>query len=272
MTKPSAVGSHVVAIHHQTLAWAVREVCSALPDGDVNKLKVRSGEHLAATLTTAFLGCAPISIDRAGEPDLVFDLSRSILDHSPIPRFGLSTSKFADFEVKSLDGDFRRFDAACDRAFESGNDPESKTFITRARSANDVLAVEGRAKIDQALEQLNRKSAEDHSKNVFLIAHIFDYLIVEIDDAPLIAHRLDPLGDVVGPDTIWVLWAPYWLTMWSAQHNRWVDLWFTAVNQDEDLSYMEGLDVLQHVENEFLKQTESKEKSPYIFQYRLSDD
>jgi hypothetical protein len=30
---------------------------------DVNKLKIRSGEHIGTILTTAFLGCAPIDTD-----------------------------------------------------------------------------------------------------------------------------------------------------------------------------------------------------------------
>jgi hypothetical protein len=53
MLEPSAAGSHVVAIHHQTLSWAVHEVCRRLSVEDVHKLKVRSGEHIGTMLTTA---------------------------------------------------------------------------------------------------------------------------------------------------------------------------------------------------------------------------
>ena len=273
MLEPSAVGSYVVAIHHQTLSWAVHEVRRALSIEDVDKLKIRAGEHIGAVLTTAFLGCAPIGIDRAGQPDLVFDLTRSMPTDSPISSLGLANTQFADFEVKSLPGRFREFDAAIDRDLQRGNDPESRTFTAVVRSANDVLAREGRAAIDDALGQLNRKSEADHSKNIFLIAHLFDYPIVEMNDAPLMAHQLDPLVDVVGTDTVWVLWAPYCLTMWSAQDTKWVNLLFTAVNQDEDYQAdMHGLDLLQHVEAEFLRQTGSKTNSPYVFRLNATAD
>jgi hypothetical protein len=106
-----------------------------------------------------------------------------------------------------------------------------------------------------------------------LIAHLFDYPIAEILGAPLLAHHLDPLVDVVGADTVWVLFAPYSLTMWSAVDARWVNLLFDAVNQDEDYQAdMDGLDVLQHVESEFLRQTGSKTNSPYIFRLNARAD
>ena len=118
---------------------------------------------------------------------------------------------------------------------------------------------------------MDRKTETDQSKNVFLIAHLFDYWIAEIADEPLLAHHLDPLVDVVGADTVWVLWAPHCLTMWSARDARWVNLLFTAVNQDEDYQAdMDGLDVLQGVEAEFLRQTESGTNSPYIFRLNLT--
>jgi hypothetical protein len=271
MLEPSAVGSPVVAIHHQTLSWAVHEVCRTLPIEDVHKLKIRSGEHIGTMLTTAFLGCAPIGIDSAGQLDLAFDLTRSTRTPSSL---GLADRHFADFELKSLPGQgYRAFDAAIDRAVERGTDPESKTFTVVVRSANDVLVTEGRAAIDAALSQLNRKSEAGHSKNVFLIAHPLDYWIAELTDAPLLAHHLDPLVDVVGVDTVWVLWAPDCLTMWSAQDARWVNLIFTAVNQDESYQAdLGGFDVLQHAEAEFLCQTENKTNSPYIYRLKPTAD
>src|SRR6267154_2481036 len=167
MLEPSAAGSHVVAIHHQTLSWAVHEVCRRLSVEDVHKLKVRSGEHIGTMLTTAFLGCAPIGIDREGQLDLVFDLTRSI--ETPSSPLGLAHVQFADFELKSLPGQgYRAFDAAIDRDLDRGTEPESKTFTVVVRSANDVLATEGRVAIDAAVNQLKRKSEAGPSKNVFL--------------------------------------------------------------------------------------------------------
>ncbi|HSV67396.1 MAG TPA: hypothetical protein VLJ59_16000 [Mycobacteriales bacterium] len=51
-----------------------------LGEAKLAKLKVASGEHLAAMLTAAFLGAAPVSVDGAGEADLVFDLTRREYD------------------------------------------------------------------------------------------------------------------------------------------------------------------------------------------------
>jgi hypothetical protein len=61
---------------------------------------------------------------------------------------------------------YREFDAAIDRALERGTDPKSKTFAVKVRSANDVLATEGRAAIDDALNQLDRKSERTTQKRV----------------------------------------------------------------------------------------------------------
>ena len=99
---------------------------------------------------------------------LVLDLSCEVQWHA-VMDVDVSVAKFAvcQLEVKSLPGPFREFDAAINRALQRGNNPESKTFTAVFRSANDVLASEGRRMIDDALSQLDRKSEAGHSKTSF---------------------------------------------------------------------------------------------------------
>ncbi len=46
---------------------------------------------------------------------------------------------FADFEIKSLPGRFREFDAAIDRAQEAGTKPDGRVFKAVVTSVNTVL-------------------------------------------------------------------------------------------------------------------------------------
>ena len=268
MPESSPVGSHIVAVHHSNVFWAAQELASTFDGDDLRKLKVRAGEHLAAILATAYLGCAPIAIDRAGEADLVFDLSRS----TSVPQtMGLADTRFADFEIKSLKGPYREFDASIDREALEGRVPRERVYCSTFRAANDVLALEGMEAIEAAARQLKRKSGDDHSKNVFVISHFLDHPVAEVTDAPLLAHHLAPLVDVVGVDTVWVLWAPHSLTMWSVRNAGWVNMLFSATNEGLSESTLDdGLEVLEQVEVEFLRQAEGGMSSPYLF--RLNFD
>jgi hypothetical protein len=254
----------VVHVSHRMLSWAVTEVVRVLTMEGASRLKVPSGEHLAAIVTTAFLGTAPISIDLAGEPDLVFDLSRSIFSEGVAPRLGLGQLKFADFEVKSLPGGFREHEAAIDRALKDGRVPH--LFEARFTSANIVLRNEGRTMIQEAEEQLAKKSHLGHSRNIFLIAHPFDYPIVEMYDAPCMAHLLEPLSGINGIQSIWVLGAPTHLVVWSTEHHAWTNL-ISGGTTPGDIApdHDQDLDLLQQIELEFLEQTNSAKGSPYVF-------
>lgn len=119
-------GNYAIFVSHHTLSWAVTEVVWTLTIEQASKLKVASGEHLAAILTTAFLYTSPTSIDMAGEPDLVFKLGSAALTKVTSSRLGCGHASFADFEVKSLPGKFREFDAAINRAQDAGKEPDQR--------------------------------------------------------------------------------------------------------------------------------------------------
>ena len=266
MLDPGAKGSDVVVIPQRTLWWAVDELCRALPHEVLRKLKVRSGEDLAAISTTAFLACAPTSVDCAGEPDLIFDLSHSKSERSPISSMGLANKRFADFEVKSIGVWYRKFDATIDQSLGRGEIPMVTTFTAAVTTVNEVLAGEGLNQIDRALRQLNKKVRVAHSKNIFLIAHPFDYPVVEMDVAPIVAHLLNPLDGIVGVDTVWVMWPDVFFVMWSSHNARWVNLLFDSREQSKDhSSAWDDLELLQQVQVEFQRRIDGETNSPYIF-------
>ena len=97
-------GTPVVAIGANTVEWAV----SALGEFDravLDAIKIRSGEHLAAILTTAFVFARPTDVDTHGEVDLLFRLAEE--RYLPDP---LSANSTVAFEIKSMPGPFRKYD------------------------------------------------------------------------------------------------------------------------------------------------------------------
>lgn len=272
MSEKSPEESHVIPFWHRTLSWAVMEVVRVLTVDQTRKLKVRSGEHLAAILVTSVLATAPRSIDSAGEPDLVFDLTNSLPGQGVPPGLGFSQVPFADFEVKSLPGEFREFDAEIDRAVEAGQEPDGRGFKVTVTSANAVLRNEGRDMILKAKRQLDEKSQPGHSKNIFLVAHFFDYPTVEFI-GPVMAHLLEPLTDVEGIDSVWVLWAPTHLVVWSVENQQWTDVLFGGANSgDVAPDHDERFDLFQQIELEFLRQTNNPKGSPYVFGLTAGQD
>lgn len=276
MSSTDPTGSHGLAISHHTVAWAVSEIIRTLGVGEPAGLKVGSGEHLAAILTTAFLHTAPVAVDIDGGPDLVFDLTRRPTN-TPMDAAlgGRADVRFADFEVKSLPGPFRAFNAALDRATAEGTEPQQTSFVAAFTAANDVLSGDGARMIEQAYRQLERKSGPDRSRNVFLIAHFFDHPVIEVTDAPLLAHHLAPLALPQDIDSVWVLFAPHSLVAWSGVLGRWTNLIYSAVDPGEEpLDGEERLDLLQLIELDFLEQTGTPMNSPYVFELRArtSDD
>jgi hypothetical protein len=275
MSEKSPIGSYVIAIRHRELSWAVTEIIRTLYPDRFNKLKVWSGEHLAAILITAFLGATPRSVDFAGETDLIFKIPRDLPKDALGRRLGLGNKPFADFEVKSLPGVFREYDAAIERAQKAGKGADERPFKTPVTSANTVLH-QAPPTILKAKNQLDKKGKPGHSKNIFLIAHPFDYHIIELyeNESPLIAHLLEPLGDLDGIDSVWVLWAPTHLAVWSSEHKAWTNLIFEAVDPSDATppSRDESIALLQQVEEEFLKQTGYPRRSPYVFVLTYAGD
>jgi hypothetical protein len=188
MPEKSPIGSYVIIIRHRELSWAVTKVIRTLYPDRFSKLKVPSGEHLAAILITAFLGTAPRSVDSAGETDLLFKTPQSLPGDALGRRLGLGSKPFADFEVKSLPGRFREYNATSDRAQKVRKSADA--FKATVTSANAVLC-EAHPTLLRAKRQLDTKERPGHSKNIFLIAHFLDHFTVECHEDKLIAHLLE---------------------------------------------------------------------------------
>jgi hypothetical protein len=271
----SPIGSRLIGISTETLVWAVTAVCRSLSGEDLAKLKINSGEHLAAILATAFLGTAPVGVEPDGGPDLVFDVSeREQRDATGDDLLGLSGWPSASFEVKSLPGGFRKFDADIDKARDSGSERSEGQFLAEITSINDALRDYGRLMIERAKGQLDTKAQPGHSKHVFLVAHFFDYPAIEcLGESPLIAHLLEPLSDVQGVDSVWVLWAPSHLVVWSTEHQEWINLMFgVADDMQEPFGRDDDVEVLQSIESLFLEEIGSTKGSPYLFGLTVGDD
>jgi hypothetical protein len=120
--------------------------------------------------------------------------------------------------------------------------------------------------IDQAVDQLRRKSSPERARNVFLVAHMLDHMFAEILDI-VVAHHLDPLTDLPDEiDAVWILFAPLHLVVWSVAECRWTNLLYTAGPPDADYPGADdGVEVLVAVDEEFRLLIGSNEASPYAF-------
>lgn len=77
------------------------------------------------------------------------------------------------------------------------------------------------------------------------------------------APHLAPLPVDIHLDTVWVLWFPDHLTMWSRERGEWIELLFTTY----DPRYQEesDLSVLQQVSSELLSALGYSGGDPYYF-------
>ncbi|WP_147468334.1 hypothetical protein [Corallococcus interemptor] len=251
------VGAPVVAIWHRTLAWAVDELAK-LERNQVMGLKVRSGEHLAAILTTAFLRIAPVQIDTRGGVDLLFRIPEG-RPGSKVISPGIRT---AAFEVKSARGRFREFESELNRIHGAGRSAIGRNLKLRTQSAHEILT-NSRDLLESAQASLIAKIAasSETSRNIFLVVHPFDALAVDIQH-PVLGPVLPDLGYLCEVDSVWVLWAPDRLAMWSTKEQGWIDLLFGGMNEDDEIS---DLPPLQDAEVRFLNARGDKDGSPYLF-------
>ena len=260
MSTEDEAGRLAIGIWYRTVWWAVDELVAKLPPEQLRKLRVRAGEHLAAILTTTFLRTAPAEVDTEGGVDLWFDLS-----HAQEPRpTGILPQRAttAAFEVKSLPGGSQKFDALIDRDIARGVDPRGSSMEGRVWAAKDVLH-DARPWLVAAREQLQRKiSGDGTSTNVFLVVHPLDYVTAESFRDYVIGPYLEPLEDIGDLDTVWVLWPPHHLTVWSRERHEWINLLFELMNPDEEPT---ELPVLQDAEQEFLTRIGHTDPSPYYF-------
>jgi hypothetical protein len=220
---------------------------------------VCTGEHLAAILTTAFLGTTPSEVDTTGGVDLWFDLSEA---QEPGPTGILPTrTTSAAFEIKSLPGGTRKFNAEIDRDIARGVDPVGRSMEGRVWAANDVVHAT-RNSLAEAQRQLRRKVRGRYtSTNVFLVVHPLDYVTAESFRDYVLGPYLEALEDVGELDTVWMLWHPHHLVVWSREHHEWINLLFGGMNPDEEPP---DLPVLE-AEQDFLTRIGHTDPSPYWF-------
>lgn len=160
---PSVVGHKVIAIHPQALERAVEQLASI--GSTAKHLKVRSGEHIAALLLTAILG-RPTEVDTSGGVDLLFCKATS----AEYTEFWPFTPKDrAAFEIKSLAGGFRYAESRMSIGDEHN---------VAVRTAADVLS-DAASQIMAACDSLTKKCDSSTSRNVFLLVHLFDAVVVE---------------------------------------------------------------------------------------------
>ena len=256
-----AIGTHVNAVSYEVMDWATAALSAHVPADDLKKLKLAAGEHLAAMLTTAYLGIVPVAVDVHGGVDLVYRVADSDSDALSL-LLGRNGVEFADFEAKSIPGDFREHDAAVSRALKRGEEPGTHraTFV----SANDVVEA-AQPMIAKAAKQLRDKSSPDRARVVFIVSHFLDRPYVECLD-PLIAHTLTAptLPDEI--DAMWVFFAPSHLVVWSAVEQRWTQLLLGSFKEDGTAPEVDfDMELLQHYEGLFLERAGIDGPSPFYY-------
>jgi hypothetical protein len=272
MTDGDLSGGVVIAIAPQTLRWAVDQMVETLGPEALKKLKVSAGEHLAALLAATFLLTPPTGIDTQGGPDLWFDLSRRPgggMKRASILPDGMAS---AAFEIKSMPGPFREWDSGIDRDRARGIDAKGRSLETPVQAANDVLHKAGPV-LRRARDQLQRKTSAETSRNIFLVIHLFDYFVAE-SMRPILGPLLDPLPDIEGVDTVWVLWPLEHLTVWSTEQRAWTDLLFNVGGdpEAEPTPDDDDSDVLQDAEDYYLARVGHTGGSPYLFHISAGGD
>lgn len=258
---PELNGFAAVVKSERSLWWAVDQLVESLGTDELRRLNVRAGEHLAAIITTCFLGFPPNGIDTSGGVDL--DFSRSWREVGALASWLPEAP--AVFEVKSLPGPFREVDSAIDRAIARGGDPKGMGVKVTVKHAADIL-IEAAPTISKIGDQLAKKAdIPSVSGHGFLIVHLFDHIPVEIFE-PVLAPHLAPPPDSESIESMWVLWWPTFITLWSKKMHAWLNLMFAA-EDDTTGDLHVNLDVLQDAESYFHRVIGNSEPSPFIFSF-----
>ena len=133
----------------------------------------------------------------------------------------------------------------------------------------DTIMTTARSKIQEARDQVVAKASDGHSHNVFIVVHMFDHIWTEIFGT-IIAPYLTPLSDLEDLDTVWVLWVPYHVTVWSKRANEWFNVVFTSLDPPDSDSH--GLGDIQDADNYFMSKIGVKNPSPYVFGISADQD
>lgn len=261
MTEPYDRGNYVLAIYPQRVRFAANALLKYVDRTQLRKVKIRSGEHLALILTTAFIGAIPRALDHSGGPDIEFDVSETEPDD--LLRETVFTSTSVAFEIKSPDAGYRKFEGAINADVRADRSPRNPQRSVMVQSAQTILE-QSQKWIQQARDQLAKKTTKGTSRNVFIVIHMLDFLPAEFMDG-ILAPALDPI-DVPDLDSVWILWGANLLTVWSTQRQEWINFLFSATPNEEELQDLpDDMDFLQEVEREYLSGLGITDGSPYLF-------
>lgn len=244
-------GLRIVGFGTRTLLHAV-DLVVGLPIDDRAKLKVRSGEHLAAILATAVFLKAPSGVDHAGDADLRFD-------NVPEDRcYDLFSAGDQVIEIKSLGSAFRRYEAS-----STVGDTYQQTVI----DARGLLEPLDEA-LHAAADQLSTRGTA--TKHVFIIVHPLEYWLVEHFDNPhTIGAALPPVRLPDGVDALWLLLHQDQLVIWSPVLAQWTQIMFDLSAEPEELPDG-GFDWLQHAEDVFLASLSGgPHSSPFLYRLQI---
>ena len=257
------IGTTVWCLHPYTLmrgAELVREM-----DGEMLAVLfrgVRSGEHLAAIWLAALFGTAPSAVDRGdGTPDLVFDVP-------DVGRFtGLDVRERTAFEVKSLAGNFRKWDAELDRAIAAGREP---------RQASASQAVESMELVLPTCEEMAERAARqfggpeaDSAQQAFIVVHPFERLTVEaVAEFPMLAPAMRSFKLPDDVSAVWLYWWPQLVTVWSRSLGAWARQFSATADEhfiDRSSELYDAQELIQRAEQHMFALLDDPPASPFHF-------
>lgn len=217
------------------------------------RLKVRSGEHLAAIFLSGLFGRTPSGFDEHGGPDLVFDA------HGTKSWFPFASP--AAFEIKSLPGAYREKLSLLLRNDSSGREA-AVPFQLRVWTAAEVMR-DAHPTLLKAERSLVDKTPSQYSRNVFLITHPYDHFALDVAQCQTVSHLLPSEVGHHALDSVWVFWPPGKLVMWSRATQTWTDILFVThdaevPDPDDTLSF------IQNVELTYMTAA-GVTASPYVF-------
>lgn len=221
------------------------------------RLKVRSGEHLAAIFLSGLFGRTPSEFDEHGGPDLVFDA----LDTKSWFPFASP----AAFEIKSLPGAYRE---KLSLLLRKDNPDRTAEVPLRLRVwlAAEVM-LDAHPTLLKAERSLIKKTPPEYSRSVFLITHPYDHLALDVAQSQTVSHLMPREVGCDALDSIWVFWPPGTLVMWSRATQTWTDILFVT-HGHEVLDPDDTLSFIQNVGLTYMAVAGITE-SPYVFNIKF---
>jgi hypothetical protein len=251
MTEDTGRGTPALLVVGGVLQAAAKALASE--QAARTRLKVRSGEHLAAIFLSGLFGRTPSGFDDDGGPDLMFDA------HGNKSWFPFASP--AAFEIKSLPGAYREKLSLILRN-DGFDQKEAVPFQLRVWTAEEVM-LDAHATLMKAERSLVDKTPPQYSRNVFLITHPYDHFALDVAQSQTVSHLMPREVGYSALDSVWVFWPPDKLVMWSRATQTWTDILF--VPHEADVAAPDdALSFIQNVELTYMA-TAGITASPYVF-------